>query len=444
MCLSCLSMPYNVPLQGKEGGDRTLVLLDDMSLVQSHSVFMESLANRGHHLSFLKADSPDVSLKKFGEYSYDNIILFAPRTSEFSTITFDDLVEFIDDGGNLLFGADSEMSDSMRVFAETCGIEFDKKGSEILDHFSFDRTMDESFLHTAVLSSGFITSSVVLDQFNLINAKAVLYKGVGHAVDEKNVLAVKILRGNPTTYSSDPNVVIGEYPENAGADTLLISSVQARNNARITFSGSIDFFSNKYFGANEGNKIFCEDLSKWTFAESGVLRYRDIQHSKSDGVPPDVILHEKERPDLPISLFPDPEIARNSLVYRIKDEIVFKMVIEQYSGGKWVPFCAKDMQVEFVMLDPYIRKTMECADPSTGLHVAKFTSPDNYGIFKFRVMYRRPGYSTLHSETQVSIRPFKHNEYERFLSSAYPYYAAAVSSLIAFFLFVVIFLFSSD
>jgi oligosaccharyltransferase complex subunit beta len=175
-----------------------------------------------------------------------------------------------------------------------------------------------------------------------------------------------------------------------------------------------------------------------------VLRYRDIQHSKSDGLPPDVILHEKTRPDLPQSLYPDPEIARNALVYRIKDEIVYKLTIERYSGGEWIPFCGNDVQVEFVMLDPYVRKTLTCASNSTGVHVAKFTAPDNYGIFKFRVLYRRPGYSTLHAETQVSIRPFKHNEYERFIPSAYPYYSAAISSVIAFFVFVTVFLFSTD
>jgi hypothetical protein len=82
-------------------------------------------------------------LKRFGEYNYDNIILFAPHLSEFSTITFEDLIEFIDIGGNLLFGADSDISDSMRVFAETCGVEFDKRGSEIIDHFSFDKNLDK-------------------------------------------------------------------------------------------------------------------------------------------------------------------------------------------------------------------------------------------------------------------------------------------------------------
>lgn len=209
------------------------------------------------------------------------------------------------------------------------------------------------------------------------------------------------------------------------------------------FSNS--FYDAKYSSSNKtvGNAEFCSALVKWGFAEKGILRFRDILHYKSDGSPPDVILHERERPDLPQSLYPDPEIARNSLVYRIKDEIVYSMIVEEYSDGVWRPFTATDMQMEFVMLDPYIRKTMT-ADSRTGRHTVQFTAPDDYGIFKFRVMYRRPGYSVLHAETQVSIRPFKHNEYERFIPTAYPYYTSSFSAMVGFLMFSMYFLFSSS
>ena len=202
-------------------------------------------------------------------------------------------------------------------------------------------------------------------------------------------------------------------------------------------------FSNSFLAAklSSGNQAFIESLSKWVFAEAGVLRFRDIKHHKADGSPPDVILHEKERPDLPQTLYPDPEITRNSLVYRIKDDIVYSMIVEEYKDGQWVPFYANDMQMEFVMMDPYVRKTM-VADPATGKFVASFIAPDDYGVFKFRVLYRRVGYSVLHAETHVSIRPFKHNEYERFIDTAYPYYGSAFSVMTGFFVFSILFLFS--
>lgn len=296
------------------------------------------------------------------------------------------------------------------------------------------------FLARNVLFSSAVTSSYVK------NPLPIVYRGISHTVEDSNILALKVLKGNPSTYSTSPNKPVGDGPESAGDASVLVSAVQARNNARVTISGSIEMYSNAFYhveGMEVGNAAFCEDLTKWTFGEKAVLRFRDIVHHRIDGTPPDVILHEKERPDLPLSLYPDPEITRNSLVYRIKDEIVYSMVVEQYTDNQWSPFCASDMQMEFVMLDPHIRKTMTC-NPLTGKYEAVFTSPDNYGIFKFRVLYRRPGYSVLHAETQVSIRPFKHNEYERFIFSAYPYYSSALSATIAFFVFSLFFLFSSD
>ncbi|RYH30062.1 hypothetical protein EON65_06470 [archaeon] len=119
------------------------------------------------------------------------------------------------------------------------------------------------------------------------------------------------------------------------------------------------------------------------------------------------------------------------------------MIVEEFKDGIWQPFYANDMQLEFVMLDPYVRTTMQ-ADKNTGNFVATFLAPDNYGVFKFRVLYRRVGYSVLHTETEVSIRPFKHNEYERFILSAYPYYASALSATVGFLLFSVLYLFASD
>ena len=39
---------------------------------------------------------------------------------------------------------------------------------------------------------------------------------------------------------------------------------------------------------------------------------------------------------------------------------------------------------------------------------------------------------TVHSYGQVPVRPFRHDEYERFIVSAYPYYASAASLMVAF------------
>lgn len=118
------------------------------------------------------------------------------------------------------------------------------------------------------------------------------------------------------------------------------------------------------------------------------------------------------------------------------------MVIEEYDAeqGGWTPYRAEDVQLEFVMLDPYVRTFLE--HDGRGRFAKLFKIPDVYGVYKFRVMYRRPGLSALAVNTQVSIRPFHHNEYERFIFSAFPYYASAFSMMAGFLVFGAAFLYS--
>lgn len=175
----------------------------------------------------------------------------------------------------------------------------------------------------------------------------------------------------------------------------------------------------------------------------------------------------------------------------LQDDVVYSLVIEEYDAetGGWQPFKADDVQMEFVMLDPYVRTFL--SHDGKGRYSVQFTIPDVYGVYKFRILYRRPGYSTIAVNTpvgramgissthiylytpsappihpsgpasispaccrgwpslcltvcQVSIRPFHHDEYERFILSAYPYYSSAFSMMAGFLVFGVFFLYSRE
>ena len=75
-----------------------------------------------------------------------------------------------------------------------------------------------------------------------------------------------------------------------------------------------------------------------------------------------------------------------------------------------------------------------------GKFTAKFKIPDIYGVFQFRVDYARKGLTRLYSSTQFSVRPWRHDQYERFIVSAYPYYASAFSMMAGVFVFSIVFL----
>lgn len=169
----------------------------------------------------------------------------------------------------------------------------------------------------------------------------------------------------------------------------------------------------------------------------------------------------------------------------------YSIVIEQLSEGRWVPFDGDDIQLEFVRIDPFVRTFLKrkgkrgscerhrtqprgarpllltCLGPSPGgKYSVQFKLPDVYGVFQFKVDYNRLGYTHLYSSTQVSrpaacprpagaparpgpatavlsqvsVRPLQHTQYERFIPSAYPYYASAFSMMVGLFIFSVVFL----
>lgn len=90
------------------------------------------------------------------------------------------------------------------------------------------------------------------------------------------------------------------------------------------------------------------------------------------------------------------------------------------------------------MLDPYIR--MALTQLSNGTFQAQVKVPDVYGVFKWVLDYRRLGYSWISEVQVVPIRPFRHDEYERFIIQAYPYYISVTSMMAGFFVLGLIFM----
>ncbi|EOY17406.1 Dolichyl-diphosphooligosaccharide-protein glycosyltransferase 48kDa subunit family protein [Theobroma cacao] len=68
--------------------------------------------------------------------------------------------------------------------------------------------------------------------------------------------------------------------------------------------------------------------------------------------------------------------------------------------------------------------------------------PDVYGVFQFKVEYQKLGYTSLSLSKQILVRPYRHNEYERFIPTAYPYYGAAFSMMAGFLIFTFVHLYS--
>lgn len=99
------------------------------------------------------------------------------------------------------------------------------------------------------------------------------------------------------------------------------------------------------------------------------------------------------------------------------------------------------------MLDPHLRLPLSApsAEPAASVSTAsrfsaRFKAPDRHGVFTFKVDYRRAGWSFIDSKTVVSVTPPRHDQYERFITGALPYYGGAASVSIATIGFVVLWL----
>lgn len=66
---------------------RTLVLLDDWSIRDTHSIFFRGLKEHGYELTFKLASDASLKLSKYGEFTHDNLMIFAPTVEEFGGIS---------------------------------------------------------------------------------------------------------------------------------------------------------------------------------------------------------------------------------------------------------------------------------------------------------------------------------------------------------------------
>nr|XP_009613013.1 dolichyl-diphosphooligosaccharide--protein glycosyltransferase 48 kDa subunit-like [Nicotiana tomentosiformis] len=191
-------------------------------------------------------------------------------------------------------------------------------------------------------------------------------------------------------------------------------------------SGSLSMFSNRFFSSGvqkaggsinyekSGNEQFLTEISKWVFHERGHLKAVNVRHRRVG------------------------ETDETS-IYRINDELEYSVEIYGWSGKSWEPYVADDVQVQFYMMSPYILKTM--STDKKGVYYTTFKVPDVYGVFQFKVEYDRLGYTSLGLSKQIPVRPFRHNEYERFITAAFPYYGASFSMMAGFFIFSLVYLY---
>lgn len=410
----------------------TLVIVSDDFSKYTYSRFFKSLKRRGHKLQIKPCTDKSIQLLQYGESLYDNLIILSPSATKLGDLSYKDILLYMDHiNTNVFIAVDQSSSDFIRKIADRCGIKIHSKDSIIRDHMSYDA--QRALLNHDVIITDHWSSFVVKDEHKRL--QPVLYSGIGMSFKARSHLTLSLLTGNAHTHSistENENAPPEKRIISSGEELSLVSALQMRNNGRVTFVGSLKMLSDEYLLAticnsmadectdeHYGNARFIEYISEWTFGERAILRAVNVQHFKID----------------------DEYHTLNPSRYRTSDMVKFELDLEEYqlNCDCWLPFIADDVQFQFIRLDAFVRQMMDHG--SNGHYSIQFKLPDVMGVYKFTVDYNRYAYSHLIVEELVSIRPFRHDEYDRFLSVAYPYYTTSFVMICGFIVFSFVFLF---
>lgn len=464
--VTCLLAIAGAAIAASATGQRVLAVVDKEH-THSYDAYITSLRQHGFEVSVqVPGDAQDGTLFEFGERKFDHLLFLAPEIKQFPRgLTTHTIVEFLREGGNMLAGLSPQLSESWRDFAREFGLEFGERGTMLVDHLGYDKTVDTGN-HAAVLVGGYRdqlgaggladeAGGVFSDETRAIK-EALVYRGIAHWVGP-NPLAFPLLLPPTTSYQTDPPLITAS-PDGAwnaanvgklealysqsdlltGADAhtpdaraSLATAIQLRDNsARVVFVGSTELFGDLYKDAARPlQRAFVNDITSWAFQERGVLRVTRTAHQR-------LRAHEHDvRPDYE-------ESEHTSSMYRIKDTVSYSIGVTMFDGQTWGPAPSDlDLQLSAVMLDPYVTVPLV---PHRGANATVYEAdlrlPDRHGVFTLRVNWKRRGWSYVMADDVVPVRPFNHDEYPRMLSSSWPYVAGAFSTMLGFAAFVYLWL----
>lgn len=459
---SCLTLLLLAALSAVQAvsttGSRLLAILDDPAEKASYSKFLGDLEGRGFSIAYESPKSDAVSLFHLGERAYDHVILFPTKTKGLGpNLTPQLLVKFLNAQGNIIVALSSTHHVPTSIVSLLSELDIvlpaDRAGL-VVDHFAYD-AQSAADLHDVVLVSPAASQRAgVHALFADADADTLVAfpRGIGHVLGSASPLLAPVLDAPRTAYSynpkEQPDTVVADVATSdadlfaAGAQLKLVSALQARNSARLALVGSAEMLTDAWFDAKVQpagaakaavpayNREFARRLSGWTFQETGVLRVNWIEHA----------LAEEGAAN-----------ETNPKIYRVKNDVTYAISLSEYAWDKWTPFvppAGDAVQLEFSMLSPFHRLDLqplpERSSDAAAAYGARFTLPDQHGIFNFLVDYRRPLLTYLSEKITVSVRHMAHDEWPRSfaISGAWPWIAGIGATVVGWLAFCALWMFS--
>ncbi|KAJ5524429.1 hypothetical protein N7494_011079 [Penicillium frequentans] len=427
-------------------GSRLLVVLDDTTDKSAYSILWSDLEGRGYDLSFESPKSDKLSLFEHGERAYDHLLILPPKSKGLGpNLTPKNILDFMNQDGNIILALSGKASTSSAISSLLLEVDIhlsNDRSAVVIDHFNYD-TISAAEKHDVLLLERPAPLRPDVKAFFDGEGVLALPHVAPQTLGSNSQLISPILRAPATAYAYNPKE---EMPspddiEATGSQLNVVSAVQALNSARFVVLGSVEALEDQWFSgsvkAPNGKKVptvnreFAKQLTGWAFKETGILKVGKIEHH----------------------LATDGEVAAedmNPKIYRVKNETVFNIEISEYSYDKWVPFevpAEDELQLEFTMLSPFHRLALKptVRTETSAVYSTQFTTPDQHGIFSFRVDYKRPFLTNIEEKHEVTVRHFAHDEYPRSwaITGGWVWIAGLWSVIGGFLAFVVVWLYSA-
>ena len=388
---------------------RVLFVTDSSKDIKSYSQFIEDLESIGCVITQELTSHEEIHLQRFGEKLYDTIIIAGGNSHCFGK-KIENLIEFIDEGGNAIIFHGNQSNDIQDLLYANLSIKYQKS-----------QIMSDIFENSSVILRRFVAPTAVVSK----DPGPIVYMGSFCQIPRPNEFRFPIYTGdvehrlpqtarlmkNSVTYGPDMIPIAAFQSRKAGRIVSIHSSTFARDK---TFSSKVTRNENyEPISVENGNRQLMLELSQWVTHYKSHVRFTQVTHF-------------------------DPETKVAPIQYHIKQNVTVVADLVQVKDGEWIPYDGP-LQVEIFMLGTFIRRHMKMTKP--GHFTETLMLPDRAGNFKIKVFTNKEGWANAREEMAIAIRPLGIREKEKFLECAQPYQISMIMIMIATFLVSVHFLY---
>ncbi|OAF71042.1 Oligosaccharyl transferase subunit [Intoshia linei] len=412
LCTTLSSLKSELSVENANLYPETLLIYEKETIFETHINFLRILEKNSN----VKYSKPIASLniKKYGEYIYDNIVIMISKSRTIGGLAIDALTDYVNEGKNLIIILERDNSEVIKKLVQKFGFKVATNGiSSFADNFNNNGGKNYKIVKVAATNLARLSS--VYDNMN-IKDKNIMYDGCVIKCHGNDDLIFPLLNAPYTSYVNQKEGLSSNYPRSIGTSSL-IAALQTRNNARVTLIGSSNMLSDKFnILSQQTNLNVARNVISWGFKQKGVLQLVNPTHY--------IQSKDKSHPQYTIS---------QPIYYSID---AYQFNIEK--SPKWEPFITNQFQLEFIRIDPFYRLNLNSSQTHIGRYEASFQLPDVFGIFKFSVIHNIPGYTYVDQIVTTSIAPLRHDQADRFVIAAYPYYMNAFVVMIMTWILVIV------